>query len=54
MQRRINNALVAGAVAGTMAVSILGAGTATAAPAGTATTGASSRVSRFRGGGWAM
>lgn len=38
MQRRVNNALTASAVAGTIALSILGAGTATAAPAGTATT----------------
>lgn len=35
MQCRVNSGLVAGAVAGTMALSILGAGTATAAPAGT-------------------
>jgi hypothetical protein len=53
MQCRGNNALVAGAVAGTMALSILGAGTATAAPAGTArtevtTTGASSTSRPFR------
>jgi hypothetical protein len=53
MQRRVSNGLVAGAVAGTMALSILGAGTATAAPAGTVkteatTTKASSISETFR------
>ncbi|MGW1607064.1 hypothetical protein [Streptomyces eurythermus] len=53
MQRRISNTLVAGAVAGTVALSILGAGTATAAPVRTATTevattGASSIKRPFR------
>ncbi|UOB15419.1 hypothetical protein MQE23_43205 [Streptomyces sp. HP-A2021] len=50
MQHRVNSSLVAGAVAGTMALSILGAGTATAAPAGTtgteATTTKASSVSK--------
>ncbi|MEU2225888.1 hypothetical protein [Streptomyces sp. NPDC018347] len=38
MQYRVNSTLVAGTVAGAMALSILGAGTATAAPVGTAGT----------------